>query len=55
MAVAFDGLAGTRSLRLFSSVWNEWQEQGRLEGDAIAAGVPLVIDAGGFALIKLQA
>lgn len=56
MAAAFSGLEeGERTVRLFSSVWNDWIEHGRLSTAAIADGVPLVIDAGGFAMVKLLA
>ncbi len=54
LAVAFGGLeTGERTVQLFSTVWNQWQEKGRLSDREIGDGVPLVVDAGGFALVKL--
>ena len=44
---------GEYSLRLFSTVWNAWQNKGRLGGDAIFSGLPVVIDAGGFAILRI--
>ena len=54
-AVSYAGPEGGEcSVRLFSTVWNEWQEKGRSSRATVAAGIPLVIDAGGFAIVKLQ-
>jgi Bacterial alpha-L-rhamnosidase 6 hairpin glycosidase domain len=56
MAVAFSGLEGAeRTVRLFSTVWNDWQERGQRTIEAIADGIPLVVDAGGFAMVKILA
>jgi len=53
-ATAFAGLNRDEySVRLFSTVWNDWQEKGRRTADAIASGFPLVIDAGGFAMLEI--
>lgn len=46
--------AGECSVRVFSTVWNEWQDKGRSGKATIEAGIPIVIDAGGFAIIKLR-
>lgn len=54
-AVSYSGPeANECSVQLFSTVWNEWQEKGRSSKAAITAGIPVVIDAGGFAIIKLR-
>jgi hypothetical protein len=54
MAVAFAGLkTSERTVRVFSTVLNEWQERGRLDSESIAGGIPLVIDGGGFAMVRL--
>ncbi len=53
-AAAFAGLKNDAyRVRLFSTVWNEWQEKGQHSNEAIAAGMPLVIDAGGFAMVEI--
>ncbi|MHB8434075.1 MAG: amylo-alpha-1,6-glucosidase [Candidatus Tyrphobacter sp.] len=41
------------SVRLFSTVWNEWRDLGTLAKQALLDGVIAVIDAGGFALIDI--
>jgi len=54
-AAALDGLSDAAyQVRLFSTVWNDWQEKGTLSNEAIVAGIPLVIDAGGFAMIEIR-
>jgi len=54
-AAALDGLSnGKYPVRLFSTVWNEWQNKGKLDKEAILAGIPLIIDAGGFAMIEIR-
>jgi hypothetical protein len=54
MAVGFAGLEkGERTVQFFSSVWNDWQERGPLTTEAIADGLPMIVDAGGFAMIKV--
>ncbi|MHB8197491.1 MAG: amylo-alpha-1,6-glucosidase [Vulcanimicrobiaceae bacterium] len=41
------------TVRIFSTVWNDWQERGTMKKQAILDGIALVIDAGGFALIEI--
>ncbi|MHB8145743.1 MAG: MGH1-like glycoside hydrolase domain-containing protein [Vulcanimicrobiaceae bacterium] len=41
------------SVRLFSTVWNDWQDLGRLKRPEIVDGIAVVIDAGGFCLIEI--
>jgi hypothetical protein len=41
------------AVRVFSTVWNEWESLGRLNKSAIADGIPLTVDAGGFAMIEI--
>jgi hypothetical protein len=41
------------TVRVFSTVWNEWHEMGKLKREEIVNGVAVVIDAGGFALIEI--
>lgn len=45
---------GEYGVRIFSTVWNAWQKRGRMESKAIIAGIPIVIDAGGFAMIEVE-
>ncbi len=53
-AATFSDLkAAEYSVRLFSTVWNEWQNKGRLSKDEILSGIPIVIDAGGFAMLEI--
>ena len=42
------------SVRIFSTVWNQWQDAGRLKRDDILDGIAVVIDAGGFCLIEIN-
>jgi Bacterial alpha-L-rhamnosidase 6 hairpin glycosidase domain len=54
-AVSFSGLERNEyTVRFFSTVWNDWQEKGHVSRDAILAGIPIVVDAGGFAMIEIQ-
>jgi hypothetical protein len=56
LAVAFtDSKNVARTVRIFSTVSNEWQEKPAEDAGAVAAGIPVVVDAGGFAIIKLSA
>lgn len=41
------------TVRVFSTVWNEWQHIGRMKRQQILDGVSVQIDAGGFALIEI--
>ncbi len=41
------------SVRLFSTVWNEWRDLGTLAKQTLLDGIVAVIDAGGFALIEI--
>jgi hypothetical protein len=41
------------TVRIFSTVWNEWHQLGRLKRDVILDGVAVIIDAGGFALVEI--
>jgi hypothetical protein len=34
-------------------VGNDWESQGRLTREAIAAGIPVVVNAGSFAMIEI--
>ncbi len=42
-------------VRLFSTVWNEWEEKSRVARDVIVEGIPVVVDAGGFAMVEILA
>lgn len=42
------------SVRVFSTVWNQWQDLGRLKRNDILDGIAVVIDAGGFCLIEIN-
>jgi hypothetical protein len=42
------------TVRVFSTVWNEWQHLGKLKRQEVVAGVPVIIDAGGFALVEIS-
>ena len=54
MAASYSGVEGNDcAVRLFSTVWNDWQDNGRLSKDAISSGIPIVVDAGGFAMLKI--
>jgi hypothetical protein len=41
------------AVRVFSTVWNDWQDLGKLEARDICDGIVVVIDAGGFALLEI--
>jgi hypothetical protein len=41
------------TVRLFSTVWNDWQDRGKVRATDIHDGIVVVIDAGGFALVEL--
>ena len=41
------------TVRMFSTVWNEWRDLGRLPREEILNGIVVVIDAGGFAMIDI--
>jgi len=43
----------TYKVRLFSTVWNNWQDLGELREADIAAGIIVIIDAGGFAFLEM--
>ncbi len=43
------------TVRLFSTVWNEWQDLGKVGAHETQDGIVVVIDAGGFALLELTA
>lgn len=40
-------------VRFFSTVWNEWQDLGKLQACELHEGIVVVIDAGGFALLEI--
>lgn len=42
------------TVRLFSTVWNEWHDLGKLKRRAILDGIPVTIDGGGFALVEIS-
>jgi hypothetical protein len=44
---------GEHSIRVFSTVWNEWRDLGKLQTRAVLDGIVVVIDAGGFALLDI--
>lgn len=53
-AASFADLAREQySVRLFSTVWNEWRDLGRLKKQVVVDGIVAVIDAGGFALVVI--
>ncbi len=41
------------SVRVFSTLWNEWKDLGKLHRDAILDGIVVVIDARGFAIVEI--
>jgi hypothetical protein len=43
------------AVRLFSTVWNEWEGMGKLPHHKITEGIALTIDARGFALLEITA
>ncbi len=54
-AVALSSLdADEYSVRLFSTVWNEWEELGRVGKQALLDGIPVVIDSQGFAMLVVE-
>lgn len=42
------------SVRQFSTVWNEWQDLGTMKRRDILDGMPVIIDAGGFAIVEIS-
>ncbi|MGB8964211.1 MAG: hypothetical protein WCB99_01105 [Candidatus Cybelea sp.] len=40
-------------VRIFSTVWNGWEERGELPKQALLDGIGVIVDAGGFALIEI--
>jgi hypothetical protein len=42
------------SVRLFSTVSNQWQAAGRLSGRAISEGISIVVGGGGFAMVEIS-
>ncbi|HTV72690.1 MAG TPA: GH116 family glycosyl hydrolase [Candidatus Acidoferrales bacterium] len=52
-AVSLKISATTSRVRVFSTVWNAWQDLGDLRAPAIEDGIVLIVDAGGFALVEL--
>ncbi len=46
--------ADEHSVRTFSSVWNDWEDLGKLQKQAILDGIPVVIDAHGFAILEIK-
>lgn len=40
-------------VRLFSTVWNEWQDLGEKQARDLQDGIVVVIDAGGFAVLEI--
>jgi len=54
-AASLSGLPKERySVRLFSTILNDWQNLGTVEASAIEDGIPVVADAHGFAIISLE-
>ena len=41
------------TVRIFSTVLDQWEERGRLPREAILDGLPVTIDAQGFALVEI--
>lgn len=41
------------TVRIFSTIWNEWHELGRLKRQEILDGIAVAVDAGGFALVEI--
>jgi hypothetical protein len=53
-AAALDNLENAEyRMRLFSTVWNAWEQKPRVSREFIAQGIPVVVDAGGFALLEI--
>ncbi|MBV9148440.1 MAG: hypothetical protein JO024_01140, partial [Candidatus Eremiobacteraeota bacterium] len=45
--------AKEHTVRTFSTVWNDWEDLGKLPKQSILDGLPLVIDAHGFAILEI--
>ncbi|MHB8306195.1 MAG: hypothetical protein ACYDEU_09330, partial [Vulcanimicrobiaceae bacterium] len=41
------------TVRVFSTVWNDWEDLGTLRKQVILDGIVVVIDAGGFAILEI--
>lgn len=41
------------SVRVFSTIWNEWQEKKVVSREVICDGIAVVIDAGGFSIVEI--
>ena len=53
-AASLQAFAGTpQQVRVFSTVWNDWQDLGELCASDIQNGIVAMIDAGGFALLEI--
>jgi hypothetical protein len=52
-AVSFNIAAAKARARVFSTVWNTWQDLGNLPASKITDGIVLIVDAGGFALVEI--
>jgi len=53
-AASLDALPQSEhAVRIFSTVWNAWEELGRVPKETIKAGIPITIDASGFALVEI--
>lgn len=53
-AASLREIKGARhSVRLFSTIWNTWRDLGHLKKQEILDGIPVIIDAGGFALLEI--
>ena len=44
---------GEYAVRRFSTGWNEWEDLGRMSGNAIEAGIPIAVGSGGFVLLEI--
>lgn len=54
-AAALDNLdRDDYGVRVFSTVYNEWQSHGRLSKQAISDGIPVIVGEGGFALVEIS-
>jgi len=47
-------LEAAYGVRLFSTVWNTWQDLGELRTQEIVDGIVVIVDAGGFALVEIN-
>jgi glycogen debranching enzyme len=55
-AAALGGLGrGDFSVRRFSTVWNDWEDLGRMSASAIEEGIPIQVGSGGFVLLEISA